>query len=164
MADGGASTFIMLITGLLISSSVSALLITEWSAMARVAQKNQQGITFNSELGIDFAGDPMMVDVETNPTGKITFYLQNIGEHTMDHTKMEVLVNGVAPTSSPSATPVTGSSWDSNELVKIEIVDSAYGTSPFATGDDIRLYTIVSSNSVSGMYGSASMNVEVRLS
>ena len=85
MADGGASTFIMLITGLLISSSVSALLITEWSAMARTAQKNQQGITFTGELGLDFAGDPMMVDVDTSgSTPSITFYLQNTGIHPLD--------------------------------------------------------------------------------
>ena len=163
MADGGASTFIMLITGLLISSSVSALLITEWSAMARAAQKNQQGITFTGELGLDFAGDPMMVDVDTSgSTPSITFYLQNTGIHPLDEQLIAVLVNGEAPTS-VSAT-ITGTTWDPNELAEIVIEDTSYGTTPFASGEDVNLYAIATSEVVGGMSSSASMNVEVRLS
>jgi archaellum component FlaG (FlaF/FlaG flagellin family) len=163
MADGGASTFIMLITGLLISSSVSALLITEWSAMARAAQKTQQGITFTGELGLDFAGDPMMVDVDTTgTTPSITFYLQNTGVHPLDEQVVSVLVNGEAPTS-VSAT-ITGTTWDPNELAEIVIEDTSYGTTPFASGEDVNLYAIATSEVVGGMSSSASRNVEVRLS
>ena len=165
MADGGASTFIMLITGLLISSSVSALLITEWSAMARTAaQKTQQGITFTGELGLDFAGDPMMVDVDTSrfDAKSITFYLQNTGIHPLDEQLIAVLVNGEAPTS-VSAT-ITGTTWDPNELAEIVIEDTSYGTTPFASGEDVNLYAIATSEVVGGMSSSASMNVEVRLS
>jgi len=75
MADGGASTFIMLITGLLISSAVSALLITEWTNTAKVAQVQQRGAQLSSELSIEFAGDPMMVDFDNSTsTETITFY------------------------------------------------------------------------------------------
>tara|TARA_B110000305_G_C19236651_1_gene537844 strand:- start:15 stop:512 length:498 start_codon:yes stop_codon:yes gene_type:complete len=165
MADGGASTFIMLITGLLISSSVSALLITEWSAMARAAQKDQQGVQFSNELGVEFAGDPMMVDLNTsaNPQ-EITFYLQNTGEHPMDESVIEVLVNGLAPT---TITPflITGTTWDPGELVAIQIKDSDYATNAdISEGEDVRIFAIVTSDSVGGMSSSTTMSVEVRLS
>ena len=76
MADGGVSTYIMLITALLVSSSVSAVLIQEWSSTSRVIQQQQRGMQFSEELGIDFAGDPMNVHIDRTTTpDEITFYV-----------------------------------------------------------------------------------------
>ena len=112
---------------------------------------------------MDFAGDPMMVDVDTSgSTPSITFYLQNTGIHPLDEQLIAVLVNGQAPTNTTAT--ITGPTWDSNELAEIVVEDSSYGTAPFATGDDVKLYAIVTSEVVGGMSSSASMNVEVRLS
>lgn len=165
MADGGASTFIMLITGLLISSSVSALLITEWSSAARAAQKDQQGMKLANELGVEFAGDPMMVDLNTTASPQqITFYLQNTGEHPLDTTGIAVLVNGVAP-SSITTYILDGTTWDPSGLVVVELEDASYATSSsISEGNDISLYAIVQSEAVSGLRSSASMSEEVRLS
>jgi hypothetical protein len=44
------------------------------------------------------------------------------------------------------------------------IEDTSYGTTPFASGEDVNLYAIATSEVVGGMSSSASMNVEVRLS
>ena len=42
MADGGASSFIMLVTALLISGSVSTILINEWNKVARAAESDER--------------------------------------------------------------------------------------------------------------------------
>ena len=165
MADGGASTFIMLITGLLISSSVSALLISEWSSTAKVAQVQQRGAQLNSELDIEFAGDPMMVDFDDSTLPEtITFYIQNSGMHPMDESKMTVVVDGVEPISvsvSLVGTP-TPSSWVPNELAMIVVEYNP--ASGYSDGDDVALYAIATSEVIGGLSSSASMSIEVRLS
>ena len=99
MADGGASTIIMLVTALLISSAASAVLIQEWSSTSRVMQQQQNGLQLSEEIGIDFAGDPMMVALELGATpgalNEITFYIQNTGVHSMDEDSLAVVVDGV---------------------------------------------------------------------
>ena len=42
MADGGASSFIMLVTALLISGSVSTILISEWAKVARAVENEER--------------------------------------------------------------------------------------------------------------------------
>ena len=153
----------MLITGLLISSSVSALLITEWSSMAKAAQKDQRSVTFANELGVEFAGDPMMVDLNTTASQEISFYLQNTGEHPLDASEIAVLINGTAP-STITTYLLDGPSWEPTELIVVELEDSSFGTAPFVEGNDVRLYVIVGSETVSGLSSSATMNTEVRLS
>jgi len=162
MADGGASTYIMLITALLVSSSASAVLIQEWSSSSRVIQHQQRGLQFSEELGIDFAGDPMNVNL-VPLTDTITFYILNTGEHTMNETKMEVLIDGLSISSSEVTTSFVGSAtdWHPNVMVEVEVSNSSF--SSYNDGDDISIFTTVVSDSVSGMSASASFGVEVRL-
>ena len=122
MADGGASTFIMLITGLLISSAVSALLITEWTNTAKVAQVQQRGAQLSSELSIEFAGDPMMVDFDNSTsTETITFHALNTGQHPMDETQLSVFVDGRSPTAISVSFVGSATEWNSNVLLEIEL-------------------------------------------
>jgi archaellum component FlaG (FlaF/FlaG flagellin family) len=162
MADGGASTYIMLITALLVSSSASAVLIQEWSSSSRVIQHQQRGLQLSEELGIDFAGDPMNVNL-VPLTDTITFYILNTGEHTMNETKMEVLIDGLSISSSEVTTSFVGSAtdWHPNVMVEVEVSNSSF--SSYNDGDDISIFTTVVSDSVSGMSASASFGVEVRL-
>ncbi|HJL97229.1 MAG TPA: hypothetical protein QF401_03670 [Candidatus Poseidoniaceae archaeon] len=162
MADGGASTYIMLITALLVSSSASAVLIQEWSSSSRVIQHQQRGLQLSEELGIDFAGDPMNVNL-VPLTDTITFYILNTGEHTMNETKMEVLIDGLSISSSEVTTSFVGSAtdWNPNVMVEVEVSNSSF--SSYNDGDDISIFTTVVSDSVSGMSASASFGVEVRL-
>ena len=162
MADGGASTYIMLITALLVSSSASAVLIQEWSSSSRVIQHQQRGSQLSEELGVDFAGDPMNVNL-VPLTDTITFYILNTGEHTMNETKMEVLIDGLSISSSEVTTSFVGSAtdWHPNVMVEVEVSNSSF--SSYNDGDDISIFTTVVSDSVSGMSASASFGVEVRL-
>ena len=162
MADGGASTYIMLITALLVSSSASAVLIQEWSSSSRVIQHQQRGLQFSEELGIDFAGDPMNVNL-VPLTDTITFYILNTGEHTMNETKMEVLIDGLSISSSEVTTSFVGSATDWNPNVMLEVEVSNLSFNSYNDGDDISIFTTVVSDSVSGMSASASFGVEVRL-
>lgn len=166
MADGGASTFILLITGLLISSSVSALLITEWSNAAKVAQVQQRGVQLQAEVDIDFSGDPMMVDLDliTSPE-EITFYVQNTGIHTMDESTLGVFIDGSTPAGisiSFAGTP-TPTTWEPNGLLIVVLEDANFATD-YSEGDDVSLFVIASSETVNGLSSSANFNVEVRLS
>ncbi|MBT7064429.1 MAG: hypothetical protein HN923_07025 [Euryarchaeota archaeon] len=163
MADGGASTYIMLITALLVSSSASAVLIQEWSSSSRVIQHQQRGLQFSEELGVDFAGDPMNVNLARTNPDTITFYILNTGEHTMNETKMEVLIDGLSISSSEVTTSFVGSAtdWNPNVMVEVEVSTSSFNS--YNDGDDISIFTTVVSDSVSGMSASASFGVEVRL-
>ena len=163
MADGGASTFIMLITGLLISSAVSALLITEWTNTAKVAQVQQRGAQLSSELSIEFAGDPMMVDFDNSTsTETITFHALNTGQHPMDETQLSVFVDGRSPTAISVSFVGTATEWNPNVLLEIEAQYT--GASGYAEGDDVALYAVATSETIGGLSASASLNIEVRLS
>ena len=166
MADGGVSTYIMLITALLVSSSVSAVLIQEWSSTSRVIQQQQRGIQLAEELSIDFAGDPMNVNIDRSTTpDEITFYVLNTGKHRMDENQMEILIDGqVIPSLGVSTTFVgspTPSSWDS--MVLIEIVLSNNSFDLLNNDADVSIFVTVNSEEVAGVSGSASFNSEVRL-
>ena len=163
MADGGASTFIMLITGLLISSAVSALLITEWTNTAKVAQVQQRGAQLSSELSIEFAGDPMMVDFDNSTsTETITFYALNTGQHPMDEDQLSVFVDGRSPTAISVSFVGTATEWNPNVLLEIEAQYT--GVSGYAECDDVALYAVATSETIGGLSASASLNIEVRLS
>ena len=162
MADGGASTIIMLVTALLISSAVSAVLVQEWSSTSRAIELQQEGLQLSEEIGIDFAGDPMMVSLSTNPGPKdITFYIQNTGIHTMDVSTLGVLVDGVnIDVDSTAFVPAGSGIWSPNVLLEVTLV---VGANAFDDGQEISLYAIARSDGVSGISASASMNEEGRL-
>tara|TARA_B100000767_G_scaffold216856_1_gene204460 strand:- start:82 stop:624 length:543 start_codon:yes stop_codon:yes gene_type:complete len=177
MADGGASTIIMLVTALLISSAASAVLIQEWSSTSRVMQQQQNGLQLSEEIGIDFAGDPMMVSIEFSATpgglNEITFYIQNTGVHTMDENSLAIIVDGITLTDASITNleffPNTALNWDPNVLLEVKIADTSFdnydedmAASPDNT-KEITLFSIARSNSVSGITMSAEMVEEVQL-
>lgn len=169
MADGGASTIIMLVTALLISSAASAVLIQEWSSTSRVMQQQQKGLQISEEIGIDFAGDPMMVDFQLGATptalNEITFYVQNTGIHKMDQNSLAIIIDGVTldDTSivSRAFVPNTAGDWDPHVLLEIKMRDIAFDA--YTDGEEISLYTIARSLSINGISMSAEMAEEVQL-
>ena len=96
MADGGASSFILLATALLVSGSVSAVLISQWGEMATSFDQQRRGdeADFNTEM--KFAGDLSNIEYDTsNPADeKITFYLQNTGQYELDEFSLFIKLNG----------------------------------------------------------------------
>ena len=105
----------------------------------------------------------MMVDLNTTGSQEITFYLQNTGEHPLDRNDIAVLVNGTAPATITTYI-VNSGTWNSNDIIVVELQDTNFGTTPYVEGNDIKLFVIVGSETVSGLRSSASMNIEVRLS
>ena len=166
MADGGVSTYIMLITALLVSSSVSAVLIQEWSSTSRVIQQQQRGMQFSEELGIDFAGDPMNVHIDRTTTpDEITFYVLNTGEHRIDEDQMEILIDGQVIPNTGVSTSFVGTpaplAWDSNVLMEIVLSNTSFNS--LTDNTDLSVFVTVNSEEVAGITSSASFNNEVRL-
>ena len=164
MADGGASTIIMLVTALLISSAASAVLVQEWSSTTRAIQYQQKGLELSAEIGIDFAGDPMMVSITTGAPNVITFYIQNTGSHPMDATSLAVLVDGVSipnPSITTAFVPIASAQWNPNVLLEVTLTDNALNA--LNDDDEISIYATARSVVVSGISMSASLNEEVQL-
>ena len=161
MADGGASTIIMLVTALLISSAASAVLVQEWSSASRAIELQQKGLQLSAEIGIDFAGDPAMVAL--SGTDQITFYIQNTGIHTMDDTTLGVMVDGISLNSafiSTTYVPVGSGAWDPSVLLEVTLENTDWN---FATNDEITIFATARSVDISSLSASASMNEEVKL-
>jgi archaellum component FlaG (FlaF/FlaG flagellin family) len=164
MADGGASTIIMLVTALLISSAASAVLVQEWSSTTRAIQYQQKGLELSAEIGIDFAGDPMMVSITTGAPNAITFYIQNTGSHPMDATSLAVLVDGVSipnPSITTAFVPIASAQWNPNVLLEVTLTDNALNA--LNDDDEISIYATARSVVVSGISMSVSLNEEVQL-
>ena len=162
MADGGASSFIFLTTALLVSGLVSVVLINHWGEMAQVTSQETAAIEVQEATSVDFAGDPMMVDLNTTASpNEITFFLQNTGTTLLDTSTLVVIVDGQTVTSSinSSLVPATGD-WDEGHLLQVTVNSSSWA---YQTGDDISLTVVVSSEITNGYRGSDSMSVEVRL-
>ena len=58
MADGGASSFILLTTALLITGSVSAVLVSQWGEMASLIDQERLEDEADYNTDFAFAGDP----------------------------------------------------------------------------------------------------------
>ena len=97
MADGGATSFIMLVTALLVAGSVSTFLIAEWGDVARSMEMERRAQAIDAETDVSLAGDPG--NVRYSLTGQMQFYLMNSGTAVLDEGTMLVLVDGVQQTS-----------------------------------------------------------------
>ncbi|MBT5255010.1 MAG: hypothetical protein HOL72_04525 [Euryarchaeota archaeon] len=162
MADGGASTFILLITALLVSGSVSAVLIDQWGDMSSALEENRKGKEADAKTSLSFAGDAMEVDYDdsVNPN-EMTFYLQNSGQYVLDEDTLVVMVDGVSVTSSISATILPGGAeWTDTRLLEVVVSASSWS---YQNDDTLSISAVVSSEITSGYRGTDTMNIEVRL-
>ena len=162
MADGGASTFILLVTALLVSSSVSIVLINQWGDMSSAIEDDRRGKEADTKTSVSFAGDAMEVEYDdsVNPN-LMTFYLQNTGQYVLDESTLVVIVDGASVTSSITATIVpTGTVWNDVKLLKVEVSSNSWA---YQNNDGVSLSVVVSSESTSGFRGTDSLNLEVRL-
>jgi len=160
MADGGASSFIFLTTALLVSGIVSVVLINQWGGMAQITAQETAALEVQEDTSVDFAGDPMMVALNTT-SNEITFFLQNTGRTLLDSSTLVVLIDGqtMAASINASLIPATGD-WDEDHLLEVTVHESTW---TYQSGDDIALTAIVSSEVTNGYRGSDSVSLEVRL-
>ena len=162
MADGGASTFILLVTALLVSSSVSVVLINQWGDLSSAIDETRRGQEADIKTSVSFAGDAMEVEYDDSVSpNEMTFYLQNTGQYVLDESTLVVIVDGASVTSSITATIVpTGTDWNGVKLLKV-VVDSSSWT--YQNNDGVSLSVVVSSEVTSGFRGTDTLNLEVRL-
>jgi len=162
MADGGASSFIFLTTALLVSGLVSVVLINQWGDMAQITAQETAALEVQEATSVDFAGDPMMVALDSSATPmEITFFLQNTGTTLLDSSTLVVLVDGQTVTSSITSALVPASgNWDEDHLLEVTVSSNSWS---YQSGDDVSITAVVSSEVTNGYRGSDSMSVEVRL-
>lgn len=161
MADGGASSMIMLITALVISSMASVVLINSWAGIADVMDDQGRKAEADSATKVSLAGDTMNVDYVIVDT-EITLYFQNSGTTTLDSDSadMAIYVAGDAVTIT-STTVVSGAGeWYEGELLKV--VGTHAGTA-HADDDEVIISLTVRSLPVNGMIGGDTLNEVVRL-
>ena len=162
MADGGASTFILLITALLVSGSVSAVLINQWGDMSSAIEENSRGKEADSKTSVAFAGDAMAVDYDDSVSPNVmTFYLQNTGQYVLDESTLVVIVDGISVTSSITTTILPGGAdWTDVRLLEVEVSSTSWS---YQNDDSVSLSAVVSSEVTAGYRGTSTMNIEVRL-
>ena len=158
MADGGASSMIMLITALLISGGASALLIGQWSETVRILQQQERAAGLADEVSVNLAGDLAMVHFDGS-TNTMTLYFVNSGDHNLSTTNYEILVNGVAPTSKSHTVLPSGNNWGPDLLLEVELVTA----SGFTNGDDVSIYFAGQSVEIKGIVEPVFVAKEVRL-
>jgi len=159
MADGGASSMIMLVTGLLISGSASVILIAEWSDMVRVAALHERSQSDKHELGVAISGDHAMVAYDAT-AGEITLFLVNTGEHELNTTNYQFLVDGEAPVSASGTILPSGTDWLPGYLAEVVLTDTNWN---YSDGDDVSVFFVGTSESVNGIVHSVTTDAEVRL-
>jgi archaellum component FlaG (FlaF/FlaG flagellin family) len=162
MADGGASTFILLITALLVSGSVSAILINQWGDMSSALEENRKGKEADAKTSVSFAGDAMEVGYDDSVSPNVmTFYLQNTGQYVLDESTLVVIIDGISVTSSITTTILpNGADWTDVRLVEVEVSSTSWS---YQNNDSVSISAVVSSEVTSGYRGTDTMDIEVRL-
>ena len=158
MADGGATSFIMLVTALLVAGSVSTFLIAEWGDVARSMEMERRAQAIDAETDVSLAGDPG--HVRYSLTGQFQFYLMNSGTSVLDDSTLLVLVDGVQQTANVTTTVMNGGDWSAGELLQVQVVDN---TLTYTNNSEVMLTVVVSSEVVSNVRGTDTMDAEVRL-
>ena len=105
----------------------------------------------------------MMVAYDSTPNpDEMTFYLQNTGTTVLDTGTLVVLVDGVTVSSSVTTAllPAAGTEWDSEHLVEVTVSSTGWS---YASGTDVSLTVIVSSEVTNGYRGTDTLSLEVRL-
>lgn len=158
MADGGATSFIMLVTALLVAGSVSTFLIAEWGDVARSMEMERRAQAIDAETDVSLAGDPG--NVRYSLTGQMQFYLMNSGTAVLDEGTMLVLVDGVQQTSNVTTTVLNGGDWSAGEVVQVQVADNTF---TYTNNSEILVTVVVSSEVVNNVRGTDTLDAEVRL-
>ena len=163
MADGGASTMILLVTSLLISGAASVVLLESWGQVAEANGTNAKENVADAETEVSFSGDRGDVLLDTSTANQqITLFFQHSGLRILDLSEFTIFVDGVSasvvgtPTLYPSNTV-----WASDYVIEVVVSDSSFSYSD----NDLATVTIIVQSTVSdGVKGTDSETAEVRLS
>ena len=150
---------IMLITALLVCGGAGAVLVSEWSDAVRVVQVNERAASDKGQVSVELAGDPAMVPYNST-SDAITLFLLNTGEHNLDTTDYQVLVNGSPPTSTTESVLPSGTDWNPGDLLQVVLTNTAW---TFSDGEDVSIYFVGASETIRGHTHTVTVNAEVRL-
>ena len=163
MADGGASTMIMLVTSLLLSGAASVVLLESWGSVAESSSNNTSSRVADAETDVSFGGDRSDILLDTSGANQeITLYFQNTGIRPLDKSSFTIFVDGVSSSTTGAATlyPANGV-WAPDYILEVTVTDASFN---YADGD-IATVTIIAQSSISeGVKGTDSETAEVRLS
>ena len=163
MADGGASTMIMLVTSLLLSGAASVVLLESWGSVAESSSNNTSSRVADAETDVSFGGDRSDILLDTSGANQeITLYFQNTGIRPLDKSSFTIFVDGVSSSTTGAATlyPANGV-WAPDYILEVTVTDASFN---YADGD-IATVTIVAQSTISeGVKGTDSETAEVRLS
>ena len=163
MADGGASTMILLVTSLLISGAASVVLLESWGEVAEASGTNVKGNVADAETDVSFSGDRGDVLLDTSGSNQeITLYFQNSGIRPLDKSSFTIFVDGVSATTVGAATlyPANGV-WATDYVLEVTVTDSSFNYND----NDLASVTIIVQSTVSdGVQGTDSDTAEASLS
>ena len=163
MADGGASTMILLVTSLLISGAASVVLLESWGQVAEASGTNAKEKVADAETDVSFSGDRGDVLLDTSGANQeITLYFQNTGVRVLDKDSFTIFVDGVSSSVVGSATlyPSNGV-WATDYVMEVTVTDASFSYS----NNDLATVTIIAQSTVTdGVKGTDSETAEVRLS
>ena len=162
MADGGASTMIMLVATLLISGAASAVLIDSWGDVVKTTSSNSKNEKANAETDVSFSGDLGDVTLDTSGTNQnITLFFQNTGLRTLDESTLSIFVDGNPATILRSAIYPNNGVWASNYIIEVVVSEAAWN---YVDTDLVIVTAVVKSTVSGGTSGTDSVTEEVRLS
>ena len=163
MADGGASTMIMLVTSLLLSGAASVVLLESWGSVAESSSNNTSSRVADAETDVSFGGDRSDILLDTSGANQeITLYFQNTGIRPLDKSSFTIFVDGVSSSTTGAATlyPANGV-WAPDYILEVTVTDASFN---YADGD-IATVTIVAQSTIrEGVKDTASETAEERLS
>jgi archaellum component FlaG (FlaF/FlaG flagellin family) len=163
MADGGASTMILLVTSLLLSGTASVILLQSWGDVAQASGVNASGRVADAETEVSFSGDRGDVLLDTSGANQqITFYFQNSGIRSLDKSSFSIFVDGIpAPSVGAVALYPANGVWASDHILQVTVSDPSFNYND----GDFAIVTIVVQSTVSeGTKGTNSETAKVRLS
>ena len=162
MAGSAPSAFIFLMTALIVSAAVSAILVESWEGIADTYSKNRDKAAIDAKTEFSFAGNAMKVDYDST-TDTMTFYLQNTGEIILDDSLLGAFVDGVIPGDSTTATVVGSGDWAPGKLLEIELIDTGWTYTDTAAEFEPIIHIVVQSELSNGVRGTDSLIMTVRL-
>jgi archaellum component FlaG (FlaF/FlaG flagellin family) len=162
LADGGASTMIILVASLIVSGMASVALLNSWGDMAKLTAEQSDGRLADAETDVSIAGDRANVLYQNTGTDdNMTIYFQNKGSRILDESSVSIFIDGISYTGSATLTLYPNSGvWSTGSMLEAVIEDAAFS---YNSGDRITVTIIVQSELSGGHSGSASDTAEVRL-
>jgi len=159
MADGGASTMIILVASLIISGAASVVLIEAWGGLAEASDKVTSKRAADLETDVAISGDRGSTFLDTGAK-EITLFFENTGTRHLNTTTFGIFVDGtpVGTGSSMTLYPASGI-WASGTIMSVIVTDTSFA---YVDGDRATVTIVVKSEVSGGYVGSASATEEVR--